>query len=68
MFCTTSKTEGEVGAVKLVKAPQTGLKRLLYCGSLLPVFFVRVSVTFHLMCVHIIFSSVSVAEWPPFGK
>ena len=23
---------------------------------------------FHLMCVHIIFSSVSVAEWPSFGK
>ena len=23
--------------------------------------------TFHLTCVHIIFSSVSVAEWPPFG-
>ena len=22
--------------------------------------------TFHLICVHIIFSSVSVAEWPPF--
>ena len=31
-------------------------------------FGVRVSVTFHLTCVHIIFSSVSVAEWPPFGK
>ena len=29
---------------------------------------VRVSVTFQLMCVHIIFSSVLVAEWPPFGK
>ena len=29
---------------------------------------VRVSVTFHLTCVHIIFSSVWVAEWPPFGK
>ena len=28
----------------------------------------RVSVTFHLMCVHIVFSSVSVAEWPPFGR
>ena len=28
----------------------------------------RVSVTFHLMCVHTIFSSVSVAEWPPVGK
>ena len=23
---------------------------------------------FHLMCIHIIFSLVSVAEWPPFGK
>ena len=29
-------------------------------------FCVRVSVTFHLPCVHIIFSSVCVAEWPPF--
>ena len=29
---------------------------------------VRVSVTFHLTCVHIIFSSVLVAEWPSFGK
>ena len=24
--------------------------------------------TFHFMCVHIILNSVSVAEWPPFGK
>ena len=24
--------------------------------------------TFHLMCVHISFSSVSVAEWPPFAE
>ena len=24
--------------------------------------------TFHLMCVYIIFSSVSVAEWQTFGK
>ena len=24
--------------------------------------------TFHLTCVHIIFSSVLVADWPPFGK
>ena len=31
-------------------------------------FGVRVSVTFHFMCVYIIFSSVWVAEWPPFGK
>ena len=28
----------------------------------------RVSVMFHLTCVHIIFSSVSVDESPPFGK
>ena len=34
----------------------------------MPVFGVRVSVTFHLMCVHFIFSSVSVAEWPPFWE
>ena len=31
-------------------------------------FAVRVSVTFHLTCVYIVFGSVSVAEWPPFGK
>ena len=31
-------------------------------------FGVRVSVTFYLMCVHIIFSSVVVAEWPPVRK
>ena len=30
--------------------------------------FLVSSVTFHLMCVHIIFSSISVAEWQPFGK
>ena len=29
---------------------------------------VRVSVMFHFMCVHYAFSSVWVAEWPPFGK
>ena len=57
MFCTTSKTEGEVGAVKLV---------LLWFS--VSYFGVRVSVTFHLTWVHIIFSSVSVAKWPPFGK
>ena len=31
-------------------------------------FGVRVPLTFHLMCIHIIFSSVLVAEWPYFGK
>ena len=31
-------------------------------------FGVRFSVMFHLMFVHYTFSSVSVAEWPPFGK
>ena len=30
-------------------------------------FGVRISVTFHLMCVRIIFCSVSVAGWPSFG-
>ena len=23
---------------------------------------------FHVICVHITFGSVSIAEWPPFGK
>ena len=31
-------------------------------------FGVRVSVMFHLIFVHYTFSSVWVAEWPPFGK
>ena len=31
-------------------------------------FGVRVSVMFHFMFVHYNFSSVWVAEWPPFGK
>ena len=31
-------------------------------------FGVRVSVMFHIMFVHYTFSSVWVAEWPPFGK
>ena len=31
-------------------------------------FGVRDSVMFHLMFVHYTFSSVWVAEWPPFGK
>ena len=41
---------------------------LVFLVFLLPVFGDRVSVTFRLMYVYIIFSSVSVAEWPPFGK
>ena len=44
------------------------IKISVCCGPLLPVFGVTVSVTFHLMCVHIVFSSVWVAEWPSFGK
>ena len=31
-------------------------------------FGVRVSVMFHFVFVHYTFSSVLVAEWPPFGK
>ena len=52
MFCTT----GDVGAVKHVYAHsnslQTVQKRWFFCGSLLPGFVVRVSVTFHLICVY----------------
>ena len=31
-------------------------------------FGVRVSLIFHFMFVHYTFSSIWVAEWPPFGK
>ena len=39
--------------------------RMWFCVSC---FGVRVSMIFHLMFVHYTLSSVSVAEWPPFGK
>ena len=57
-----------VGARKNFLANSDIGESVHYCGSLLPVFGVRVSVTFHLTCVNIIFSSVWVAEWPPFVK
>ena len=67
-FCTTSKTEVEV----VLKSPSDSLltvpKWSFCCGSMLPVFGVRVSVTFHQHVFILFFSSVSVAEWPPFGK
>ena len=72
MFCTASETKGEVVHVKLISALSNSLltvgRRLFCCGSLLPVFGVRVPLTFHLTCVYIIFSLVWVAEWPPIGK
>ena len=48
-----------------VALPTIGTVETLICCLF---FGVRVSVTFHLTCVHIIFSSVPVAQWPPFGK
>ena len=72
MFCTTSETEGEVGAVKHVVAPQLFITDLSKAVVLLwfsvACFGVRVSMTYHFMCVHIIFSSVSVAECSASGK
>ena len=72
MFCTPSETGDKVSAIKHVKVSPV-IHYLLFLGGsfvvvLCCLFYVRVFVTFHLMCVHIIFSSVSVAEWPPFGK
>ena len=52
----------------LVNAVLSDLQRKFCCGSLLPVFGVRVAVKFKLTCVHLIFSSVSVAEWQSFKK
>ena len=42
--------------------------RKFCCASLSPFYGDRVSEAFHLICAYIIFGSVSVAEWPTFGK
>ena len=43
------------------------VQRRKCCCDSLACFGVRVLMTFHLVRVHM-FSSVSVAQWPPFGK
>ena len=59
-------------AKKLVQAPQEFVtdrsKAVVLTWFSVSCFGVRVSVMFHLMFVHYTFSSVLVAEWPPFGK
>ena len=46
MFCTPAETEGEVGAINMIKSPSYSLltvpRRKFCCGSLLPCFGVRV--------------------------
>ena len=68
---TTLVTEGEVGPVKLVWAPSGSLLtvpgRWFWCG-LCWLFWCRSVGDVHYMLVHYTFSSVWVAEWPPFGK
>ena len=70
MFCTTSGTVGDVGNVKHVKAPELFItdrsKAVVLSRFSVSCFCVRVLVTFHLMCAHIIFSLVW--EWPPLKK
>ena len=60
MFCTTSETEGEVVHVKLVEVLQLFItdrsKAVVLLWFSVACFGVKVSVTFHLTCVHIIFS------------
>ena len=72
MFCTTSETEGEVCARKTRLSPKKFItdrsKAVVLLWFSVAGFGVRVSVTFRLTCVHIFFSSVSVAKFPPFGK
>ena len=63
MCCTTSETEGAV-----VYFITDRSKAVVLSWFSFACFGVRVSVTFHLTCVHLNFSSVWVAEWLPFGK
>ena len=53
MFCTTSETEGEVGAIKHVFITGRS-KAVVLLWFYDACFGVRVSMTFHLLCVHII--------------
>ena len=61
MYCTTSETEGEVVHVKVKAANLFITDRskaiVLFCFAV-ACFGVRVSETFHLMRLHIIFSSI----------
>ena len=70
--CTTSVTEGEVARKKTSLGSQEFVtdrsKAVVLTWLFVACFGVRVSVMFHLMFVHYTFSSVLVAEWPPFGK
>ena len=50
------------------KAPVSVLTVLRRSSVVVLCFGVRVSMTFLFMFVHIIFISVWIAEWPPFGK
>ena len=47
--------------INLLKLPSSDVVSVICFG-------VRVSVMFHFMFVHYTFSSVLVAEWPPFGE
>ena len=70
--CTTSATEGEVARIKLFKLSKEFVtdrsKAVVLTWFSVACVGVRVSVMFHRIFVHYTFSSVLVAEWPPFGK
>ena len=75
MFCTTSKNEDEVVHVKLVKAnpPSNSLLTVPRLVVVLLWFYFACfwyqsfgDVSLYVCSYY--FSSVSVAEWPPFGK
>ena len=73
MFCTTSETEGEFGAVRPIKVPHPVL---YYCDRSKAVALLWFSVVWFCsqslgyvspyVCSYFIFSSVKGAEWPPF--
>ena len=70
-YCNTLETEGEVGTVKLVSVPLIYYslpKEWYYKGSLLSSFVARASLTFLLMCVHIVLAWVCLLSYDPFGK
>ena len=55
---------------KGIQLLRSSIEKYMEIGYVVSVscFGVRFSVMFHFMFVHYTFSSVWVAEWPPFGK
>ena len=64
----TRKLPSQYGEVSVMNSLRIFTRHSSIVAHLVCLFCVSVAVTFHLMFVYIICSSVYVTEWPSFGK